>query len=226
MRGVAYALTASVALMFGALTQASAGCYGGDCNGYQGDGYYGGERTYYEGSRYYDSGSRGTTVYYERGPEIQTGYYERPLYRGGYGADYNGDGYADSAYGYRGNGYGLSEAMDTTEAMATAAATAIAAMAMAAAMAIWLRRLRLSRRLWLSRLWHMDGGYGYRGYGYGGYGYGYPRRLWLRLPSVLRADRLLRRRLLQTAGALGYGGYGCSAAYIPYGWHWHRATSC
>ena len=95
MRRVAYALTASVALMFGAATQASAGCYGGDCNGYQGDGYYGGERTYYEGSRYYDSGSRGTTVYYERGPEIQTGYYERPLYRGGYGADYNGDGYAD-----------------------------------------------------------------------------------------------------------------------------------
>ena len=34
MRGVAYALTTSVALMLGALTSASAGCYG-DCNGYQ-----------------------------------------------------------------------------------------------------------------------------------------------------------------------------------------------
>ena len=34
MRGVAYALTASVALMVGALTSASAGCYG-ECNGYQ-----------------------------------------------------------------------------------------------------------------------------------------------------------------------------------------------
>ena len=78
MRRIACALAASVALMFGALTQASASCYGGDCYGYQGggyqnNGYYGGERTYYEGSRYYDSGSRGTTVYYERGPEIQTG---------------------------------------------------------------------------------------------------------------------------------------------------------
>src|SRR5262245_49102523 len=110
MTRVVYALAASVALMFGALTQASAGCYGGDCYGDQGGGYYGGERTYYSGSQYYDSGSRGTTVYYERGPEIQTGYYERPLYRGGYGygADYNGDGYADNGYGYRGygNGYG------------------------------------------------------------------------------------------------------------------------
>ena len=152
MRRVAYALTASVALMFGAATQASAGCYGGDCNGYQGDGYYGGERTYYEGSRYYDSGSRGTTVYYERGPEIQTGYYERPLYRGGYSTDYNGDGYADGyaptyrsysggngyyrgngyggGYGYRGYGYGggygggYGAAMDMVAGTAVATATA------------------------------------------------------------------------------------------------------
>ena len=32
--------------------------------------------------------------------------------------------------------------------------------------------------------------------------------------------------LLQTAGALGYGGYGCNSAYVPYGWSWYRATSC
>ena len=36
MRRVACALTASIALMFGALTSASAGCYG-ECNGYQDD---------------------------------------------------------------------------------------------------------------------------------------------------------------------------------------------
>jgi hypothetical protein len=38
MRGVAYALTASLALMVSVLTQASAGCYG-ECNGYQDNRY-------------------------------------------------------------------------------------------------------------------------------------------------------------------------------------------
>src|SRR5471030_3128849 len=97
MRGVAYALTTSVALMLGALTSASAGCYG-DCTGYQdnrGGGYGSGysydrpgyrepaysERPVYREPAYsespaYDSGPRGHTVYYERGPEYQTGYYE------------------------------------------------------------------------------------------------------------------------------------------------------
>ena len=85
MRGVAYAFVASVALLFGALTQASAGCYG-ECNGYQEtsygyDGYGGG----------YD-GPRGHTVYYERGPEIPVSYTVRSAYY-------------DDGYGYRG-GYG------------------------------------------------------------------------------------------------------------------------
>src|ERR1700759_5144136 len=96
MRGVAYAFVASVALLFGALTQASAGCYG-ECNGYQEtsygyDGYGGG----------YD-GPRGHTVYYERGPEIPVSYYERPLYRSAYydngGCGYNGCGYGCGGYG-------------------------------------------------------------------------------------------------------------------------------
>jgi len=116
MRGVAYALTASLALMVSVLTQASAGCYG-ECNGYQ-DNRYGGapdgyQRSYYDGARY-DDGPRGHTVYYERGPEIPVSYYERPAYRtsyyddgdsygGGYGY---GGGYRYGGYGYRGYGGG------------------------------------------------------------------------------------------------------------------------
>ena len=65
MRGVAYALTASAALAFGALSSASAGCYG-ECNGYQDNRYGppayerpayrepGYERSYYGGPRYYN----------------------------------------------------------------------------------------------------------------------------------------------------------------------------
>ena len=118
MRGVAYALTASLALMVSVLTQASAGCYG-ECNGYQDnrsvygapDGY---QRSYYDGARYYDDGPRGHTVYYERGPEIPVSYYERPVYRTAYyddGYGYNGGygyggGYRYGGYGYRGYGYG------------------------------------------------------------------------------------------------------------------------
>ena len=118
MRGVAYALTASLALMVSVLTQASAGCYG-ECNGYQDnrsvygapDGY---QRSYYDGARYYDDGPRGHTVYYERGPEIPVSYYERPVYRTAYyddGYGYNGGygyggGYRYGGYGYRGYGGG------------------------------------------------------------------------------------------------------------------------
>src|SRR5689334_4752540 len=122
MRGVAYALTTSVALMLGALTQASAGCYG-DCTGYQdnrggyGPGYssgYSDRPVYREPAYSYDSGPRGHTVYYERGPEYQTDYYvERPAYRAsyyddGYRSGYGGYGYRpyySSGYGY-GSGYG------------------------------------------------------------------------------------------------------------------------
>ncbi len=206
MRRIAYALAASVALMFGALTQASASCYGGDCYGYRDNGYYGGERTYYEGSRYYDSGSRGTTVYYERGPEIQTGYYERPLYRGGYGADYNGDGYSDSGYGYRGysNGYGYGNGYGYR--------------------GNGYGYRDYGYRDYGYRDYGYRGGYGYRGYGYrgygGGHGYGYGYRPYY-APTVYSGGALL-----QTAGALGYGGYGCNSAYVPYGWSWYRATSC
>src|SRR5947209_1270988 len=112
MRGVAYALMLSVALMFGVLTSASAGCYG-DCTGYQdnrgadygyGNGY---NRPVYREPAYsepaYDAGPRGHTVYYERGPEYQTGYYEeRPAYR---------TSYYDDGYGYPGgDGYGCKTA--------------------------------------------------------------------------------------------------------------------
>jgi len=90
MKGVAYAFAALVAL-FGALTQASAGCYG-ECNGYQDNrgyqpaGYAGGPAyadgpVYSSGPGYYDNGPRGHTVYYERGPEYFVGGYERPTYR-------------------------------------------------------------------------------------------------------------------------------------------------
>jgi len=96
MRGVAYALTASLALMVSVLTQASAGCYG-ECNGYQDNRYgYGApdgyQRSYYDGARY-DDGPRGHTVYYERGPEIPVSYYERPVYRTAYYDDGYGYGY-------------------------------------------------------------------------------------------------------------------------------------
>lgn len=108
MRGVAYALTASVALVFGALTPASAGCYG-ECNGYQEGGYRGGAPSYersvyrerYSEAPAYDEGPRYRTTYYVRGPEYQTGYYERPAYRSshydGYDGGYRG-GYYDRPY--------------------------------------------------------------------------------------------------------------------------------
>src|ERR1700741_4384955 len=106
MRGVAYALTASLALMVSVLTQASAGGYG-ECNGYQDNRYgYGApdgyQRSCYDGARY-DDGPRGHTVYYERGPEIPVSYYERPLYRS---SSYYDDGYGYGGGGYDRSGYG------------------------------------------------------------------------------------------------------------------------
>ena len=101
--------------------------------------------------------------------------------------------------------------------MATAAMDMAADTAVVTATAAMVRRgLRLPR-LWIWR--RVRRGYGYRGYGYGG-GYGYGYRPYY-APTVYSGGALL-----QTAGALGYGGYGCSAAYIPHGWHWHRASSC
>src|ERR1051326_6080606 len=112
MRGVAYALTASLALMVGVLTQASAGCYG-ECNGYKEnrygapDGY---QRSYYDGARYND-GPRCHAVYYERGPEIPVSYYERPAYR----TSYYDDGYSNGGgYGY-GGGYRYRSEEHTSE---------------------------------------------------------------------------------------------------------------
>jgi hypothetical protein len=205
MRGVAYALTASAALMFGALSSASAGCYG-ECNGYQ-DNRYGGGPAYREGyaepagyynggPRYYE-GARGHTVYYERGPEYFVGGYERPSYRTGYSDDsYRyGNGY-DGGYRY-GGGYGTSYSYDG-----------------------YYDRPRYYGGGY--------GGYGYRGYGYGygGYGYGYRPTVrvgggWAQTgPGITYGD--------VAYNGYGYGGYagGCGTAYIPYGWSWARARTC
>ena len=167
MRRVAYALTASIALMFGALTPVSAGCYG-DCTGYQEGGYREGnrgpssyenysDRPYYRGrSSYYNEGPRYHTTYYERGPEYSTGYYERPVYR----ARYDDDGYYERPYyrrhhhhysscgydyssgcgGYRGYRYGSYYPTVRYGGAWTQTAAAY--------------------------------GYGYNGYGYNGYGWG------------------------------------------------------
>ena len=193
MRGVAYALMAFGVLMIGALTPASADCYG-NCNGYQETGYRG-EPSYYSESRY-DEGPRYHTVYYERGPEIQTGYYERPAYRSAYVADYDGDGYADAAYvsgyrggygyGYRGGygyggyrGYGYRGYGGGYVAGCGAYGCGVAGCG-AYGCGYGYRGY--------------GGGYGYRGYGYGGYygGYGY---------GTVRVGG----GWSQTAAALGYG---------------------
>ena len=149
MRGVAYALTASVALVCGALTSASAGCYG-ECNGYQ-DNRYGPpayERPYrepvYQGS--YDSGPRYHTTYYERGEEYPVSYREYPAYRssyddgydGGYSGGYSGGGYYERPYRHYHGGYSYD-------------------------------------RPRYGGYGYGYGGYGYRGYG----GYGGRLRLWL-----------------------------------------------
>lgn len=213
MRGVAYALTASVALVCGALTSASAGCYG-ECNGYQ-DNRYGPpayERPYrepvYQGS--YDSGPRYHTTYYERGEEYPVSYREYPAYRsssyddgydggyrGGYSGGYDG-GYYERPYRHYHGGYSYD-------------------------------------RPRYGGYGYGYGGYGYRGYGgYGGYGYGYPTvRIgggWSQTASALGFGGY-------GYGGYGYGGYGygstyagwgggCSTTYIPYGWNWARARSC
>ena len=105
MRGVAYALMASVALMFGALTSASAGCYG-DCNGYQDNrgadyGYRNGyDRPVYREPAYSEPRLRRRPArphgLLRARAGNSGGYYERPAYR---------TSYYDDGYGYRG-GYG------------------------------------------------------------------------------------------------------------------------
>ncbi len=205
MRGVAYALTASVALVCGALTSASAGCYG-ECNGYQ-DNRYGPpayERPYrepvYQGS--YDSGPRYHTTYYERGEEYPVSYREYPAYRSSYDD------------GRRRLQWRLQRRRLLRAAVPALPRWILLRSSALRRLWVWLWRLRIPwlRRLrWVRlRLWLSDGPYrrrlvanciglGYGGYGYGGYGYG--------------------------STYAGWGG-GCSTTYIPYGWNWARARSC
>ena len=148
MRRVAYALTASVALMIGALTPASAGCYG-ECNGYQesyrsgspsyerySDRPYYGDRSYSDSSRYEGSRYSSGSSYYSGSPRYHTTYYER-------GEEYPVGGYSSNSYddGYSG-GYGS------------------------------YRRYSDYDRPYSSGYSNYgNSGYGYRGYS-GGYGYG------------------------------------------------------
>ena len=198
MRGVAYALIASGALMFGALASgsASAGCYRDCDDDYQsGPSYYrSAPRSYERYERYddrpayrsyrepccertaYYGGPRYHTTYYERGPEYPVGYYERPLYRASYyGNGYYGNGYYGNGYGpYHhhhygcGYGYGCGGYYPTVRYGGA----------------------------WTQTAYGYANGYGYGNgyYGNGYYGNGY------------------------------YGG--CHTAYIPYGWTWYRASSC
>lgn len=209
MRGVLYALAASVALMVGALTPASAGCYG-ECNGYRDfsgsdyrDDYGVRDRVSYSSGRYghrdyYDGRPRGHTVYYERGPEIQISSYDEPRYRTAYYGDGYRYGYGHRygyGYGHRyGYGYGYSRYRDE---------------------GYYGRPYRTYYRSY-GYGYGLGRGYGYGGCGCGGYGNYGPRYVggWS-----------------QTAYGYGYGGWGgwgggCHTAYIPYGWTWYRATSC
>jgi hypothetical protein len=197
---------AAGAFLIGALTPASAGCYG-ECNGYQdnrGRGYYEGPAyrdgysapAYYStGARYYDGGPRGHTVYYERGPEYFVGGYERPLYRStsyyddgygygggyGYGSSYSYDGYYDRPYyrSYRSYGY-------------------------------------YGRPYRYGYYGYPRYGYGY-GYGGGGYGSSSP-------PYGYGAYSQTGPRYASWGGYGGWGG--CKTAYVPYGWSWYRGSSC
>jgi hypothetical protein len=220
MRGVAYTLL-SVALMFGALTSASAGCYG-DCTGYQdnrgaGYGYGNGyDRPVYREPAYseapaYDASPRGHTVYYERGPEIPVSYHETPAYRtsyydDGYGYRSGYGGYRYGGYGYRGyGGYGYGGGVAAGCGAYGCGVAGCGAYGCGAAY----------------RGYGGGYGYGYRGYGYGygyGGGYGYGR------PCV--GGGCSQTVAGYGLAGYGYGGYGCRTAYIPYGWTWTRGTTC
>ncbi len=167
MRRVAYALIASGALMLGAPTSASAGCYGDDC--YDG-GYHRTSGPSYEHERYYDrpsyrsyyrDGGCGNDCGYDR-PRYHTTYYERPSYGGYYdhytagsrsyyrsSCDYGSSCGSSYRYSSGCGDYGYSSCGGSY------------------------------RTSYSSGCGGYSGcGYGYRrsysGYGYGGYGYGYP----------------------------------------------------
>ena len=235
MRRVAYALTASVALVFGALTPASAGCYG-ECNGYQ-ESYRSGPSSYERYSdRPYSAIVRTPIAHATKARAIRVARATpeaRAITRPTTSAAKN----IRSAVTASGRPIApaptttataaatdrpAATAITTVRIPATAAtvtaatATAVTAAVMATvvatvteAMAADTATARLWQRLWLrQRL-------GNRGYGYG---------------SV----SALRRRLVADRPGYGYGygasyagGYGgCHTAYIPYGWTWYRGTSC
>ena len=183
MRGVAYALTASVALLFGALTSASAGCYG-ECNGYQ-DNRYG--RAGLRASGLPRARLRALLLTAARAitrpttsaaKNIRSATPSGRVYRSSY---YSDDGY-DRGYRLRRRLRRLrlrlrqliqlrrllrpSVSAATTAPMATVAATATAAVMVTAIAAT--RRLRLRWRLWLRRL-RLQAYYGASNppYGYG-----------------------------------------------------------
>jgi hypothetical protein len=239
MRRVAYALFAAGALMLGALTSASAGCYGGDCydSGYRsyGPSYYserpvyrsyssdrcgGGDCGYYGRSRYH-------TVYYERPSYGYDDYNDGsiPYYRNscdyGYGgcstrySSYDGCGYSGCGGGYyRTGSYGGCGYSGCGDDYRTGS----------------------------------YGGCGYSGCGggyyrtgsYGGcgsYGCGYRRHYYSGCGYYGCGGGYGVARYggawMQTGPAYASwgggwrGGWGgCRTAYLPYGWSWYRASSC
>jgi hypothetical protein len=242
MRRYAYALMASLALMFGAVTSASAGCYGGDCDvGYRsGPSYYGGgydrdgDGSGYYGRGYYDDGPRGHTVYYERGPEYFAGYYERPLYRGGY---YD-DGYRSAGYSSCGDGYGCGGSRYYSSGCGDDCGYtrySSCGDGYGCGGSRYYSGCGGGYACGGTRYYSgCGGGYGYGcgyrryysscGYGYGCGGYGY---------GIVRVGGGWSQTLPALASGYGYGGYGgygwgggCHTAYIPYGWNWVRTSSC
>lgn len=224
MRRVAYALIAAGALMLGALTSASAGCYGGDCydSGYRsyGTSYYSERpvyRSYYGGGGCgggdcYSGRSRYHTVYYERGggyDDYNDG--SEPYYRnscdygyGGCGGGYRYSGYSGGC-GYSGCGYSGGGGCGYSGCGGG---------------------YRYSNYGGCG--YSGCGGYGYRHYGgCGGYGYG------CGYGTVRYGGAWMQTgpRYASWGGGWG-GGYGggwgggCRTAYIPYGWTWYRASSC
>lgn len=228
MRRYAYALMASLALMFGAATQASAGCYGGDCDvgyrssygppayeSYSGGPAYYGERSYYGGRRYssgyyddgyYDDGYRSSSCggYGCGGGGVTTYVSCRGdcdyAMGGGYGYSSGYGGYGDGC-GYGGCGYSRYSSCGYGYG-------------------------GCGYRRYYSSCGYGYGCGGYRysgcGYGYGCGGYGY---------GEVRLGGGWSQTLPALASGYGYGGGygwggGCRVAYIPYGWSWYRAASC
>jgi hypothetical protein len=212
MRRVAYALIASGALMLGALTSASAGCYGGDCydGGYRSSGpsyerYERYERPAYRS--YYRSGC-GDDCGYSSRPRYHTTYYERPSY--GYYDDYN-DGsvpyYRNSCdYGYGGCGGGYRYSSYSGCGYNDCGS------------------YRYSNYSNYGGCGYSGCGYSHRRYygGCGGYGYG------CGYSTVRYGGAWMQTGPAYASwGGGGGGGWGgCRTTYIPYGWTWYRASSC